>query len=57
MFAKLLAGILMAVLAILLSIAVMIWGWGLEPQSWEWIIWGYIGTLFLATLGNIISSS
>ena len=30
------------ILVFLVSIAVMIYGWGLEPQSWWWIIGGGI---------------
>uniref|UniRef100_A0A6H1ZW01 Uncharacterized protein n=1 Tax=viral metagenome TaxID=1070528 RepID=A0A6H1ZW01_9ZZZZ len=30
-------------LGLLLSIAIMMFGWGLEPKSWWWIIGGGIG--------------
>jgi len=30
--------LLSAILMILATIAVMIYGWGLEPKSWWWII-------------------
>lgn len=33
-----------------LSICVMIFGWGLTPQSWGWVIWGNIGALFVSVL-------
>jgi len=38
--------------AIGLGIAVMIHGWGLNPVSWGWVIWGSIGSAFI---GAIIS--
>ena len=56
MFVQLLASIFILVLIFLLSIAAMIWGWGLEPQSWGWIIWGYVGVFILGILSNIISN-
>lgn len=31
------------IIAILLGIAVMIFGWGLKPESWWWIIGGGCG--------------
>jgi RsiW-degrading membrane proteinase PrsW (M82 family) len=37
-------------LSILVSILVMIKGWGLEPKSWWWIIGVYI-------VGNIVAHS
>ena len=38
-------------LTIVLSILVMIYGWGLEPKSWWWIIGGGVfGMTFIRTL-------
>ena len=37
---KLLALIFIAALAVGLQILVMIYGWGVQPQSWWWIIGG-----------------
>jgi len=43
---------------IALGIAVMIYGWGLHPRSWWWIIGGGIfGQVFLRIIGEIITKS
>jgi len=42
MFARVIAGIFGLFLVLILSIATMIYGWGLEPKSWLWIIGGGI---------------
>ena len=31
------------ILGLLLSIAILMYGWGLEPKSWWWIIGGGVG--------------
>ena len=44
------------ILAIITQVSVMIKGWGLEPQSWWWIIFvhtiGYIFVRILIEKGN-----
>ena len=40
MVSRAIAGVFGFILAIIISIAVMIYGWGLEPKSWWWIIGG-----------------
>jgi hypothetical protein len=40
-------------IAILMQIGVMIYGWGLEPQSWWWII----GIGFFGLFGHLIIGS
>lgn len=35
------------ILVILLGIGVLMYGWGLEPKSWWWIIGGGVGLRFL----------
>lgn len=47
---KLLAVLVLIVLAYLLGILVMIYGWGLAPASWPWVIGGALGSLSLYTL-------
>ena len=42
MAAKVIASIFGFILSLIISIAVMIYGWGLEPKSWAWIILGGI---------------
>ncbi len=40
MAAKVIAVIFGFILSLIISIAVMIHGWGLEPKNWAWIIIG-----------------
>ena len=54
MGAKFVAGVLACVVMIGLSIAVMIYGWGLKPQSWWWILGGGVGLrLLLAVMEHV----
>jgi hypothetical protein len=34
----------------------MIFGWGIEPQSWPWIIGCSIATIFFLGVGQALSS-
>ena len=43
MLAKFIAMIALFFTGIAIGILVMIYGWGLEPKSWWWIIGGGIG--------------
>lgn len=43
-----LVAILCVCLVTLISIATMIWGWGLEPKSWGVIIGGAFLTFFVS---------
>lgn len=36
-----------------LGILVMIYGWGLNPVSWAWIIWGGIGSAFVFAIFHL----
>jgi len=40
-----------------LGVLVMIYGWGLTPVSWWWIIGGVIGTWVLALLITIVGQA
>ena len=40
MAAKVIAGIFGFILSLIISILVMIYGWGLQPKNWAWIILG-----------------
>lgn len=44
-----------------LSILGLIYGWGLEPQSWKWIIGSYLGavciSLFCSALKVIVDEN
>lgn len=55
---KLLATLLVICAVVGLSILVMIYGWGLEPKSWWWIIGGgVIGQVFLKVIGDKVLKS
>lgn len=45
-----------AALLLGLSIAIMVYGWGLEPKSWWWIIGGYAGVIGVSSLTGIIQA-
>lgn len=47
---KLLLGLIGFGLSIGLGILIMIFGWGLEPISWGWVVWGNIGSALVAGL-------
>jgi hypothetical protein len=48
MLNAMLALLCVTALAVALSVLVMIYGWGLTPQSWWWIIGGGVfGQLFI----------
>lgn len=34
----------------LLSVGIMIFGWGMKPISWGWIIWGYLATSVIGAM-------
>ena len=34
--------------------ATMIYGWGLDPSNWPWIIFGTAGNILLAGLGQAL---
>jgi len=48
--------VLMLILAFVVGLCVMIWGWGLTPQSWGWIIGGalfnIVGYALMGFLGK-----
>ena len=43
-------------LTCVVSILVMIHGWGLEPKSWGWIIGGYIVIYLLGSILGFITA-
>ena len=57
MFAKAVAGVFGFVLTIIISIAVMMYGWGLEPKSWWWIIGGGVGLRLLVSALEMIAKN
>ena len=44
-------------LGILLTIAVLMYGWGLEPKSWWWIIGGGVGIRSLLLVMEAIAKA
>ena len=55
MMSKLLAFVFIAALAVGLQVLVMIYGWGLAPVSWWWIIGGGVfGATAIRTMLNVV---
>lgn len=48
---------LLMVLGFIVSLVVMIFGWGLHPASWGWIIGGVIAQWFFMIILSLISHS
>ena len=48
------ASLILTGVAFCISFMVMIYGWGLEPQSWPWIIGGTIIAVLVAGIGRIL---
>ena len=48
--AQLVSAIFGYTLAFAINVAVMMFGWGLEPHSWVWIVGGSLASLFVITL-------
>lgn len=51
---KILVSLFSTVVLFALSICVMIFGWGLKPVSWGWVIWGSIGAVFVTALIQVL---
>ncbi|MCP4607726.1 MAG: hypothetical protein GY845_03275 [Planctomycetes bacterium] len=55
---KLIALLFVITVTIGMSILVMIYGWGLEPKSWWWIIGvGIFGQMFMKLIGDKVLES
>jgi len=55
---KILSYLFVTSLSVLLQIGVMIYGWGVHPQSWWWIIGGgVVGTTCLYSLLRVLETS
>jgi len=52
---KLLSTLFLTLLTMVLSIAVMYHGWGLEVKSWGWVAGGYLGIVIIGGLSGSIS--
>jgi Kef-type K+ transport system membrane component KefB len=51
---KILAALFVATLSLGIGICVMMFGWGLEPKSWGWIIGGSLSVNAPAILLKIV---
>ena len=51
---KLMLSLCLMGLGIILSLAVMINGWGLEAESWGWIIGGSLASTILTVIGVLV---
>jgi len=38
-----------------ISVITMIYGWGLTPANWGWILFGYLATVILTLLSAAVS--
>lgn len=54
---KIMITVCIVALGMLLSIVVMINGWGLEVESWGWVIGGSLASVILMALGMVIGDA
>lgn len=55
MVAKLLAVLFLYAAGIALGVGIMVYGWGLEPKSWLWIIGGgVVGRFIVASFEHVV---
>ena len=52
---KIIFVVLLALSIIPVSIIAMIWGWGLSPQNWGWIAFGYLWVVMAPIISGVIS--
>jgi ABC-type amino acid transport system permease subunit len=52
---KLLAMLVCLIGIVAASILGLIWGWGLEPKNWGWIICSYIVVLVLGAIPSMLN--
>ena len=55
MLTKAIAATALFILMIIIGVLVMIYGWGLEPRSWWWIIGGGVGLRVLVSMVEVIT--
>lgn len=53
---KIVLSVCVVALGMLLSVAVMINGWGLDAENWGWIIGGSLASMILTAVGMIIGN-
>ena len=54
---KILALLFCLIAVFVLSLGVMIYGWGLQPVSWVWIIGGWFGVIGITACLETIKAS
>lgn len=54
---KFIASLALVTFTMLLSVLIMIYGWGLTAASWPWIIGGIFMQLFIIIMSEIIKES
>jgi hypothetical protein len=47
MVTRAIAAIVIALVTVVIGVLILMFGWGLHPQSWSIIIWGTIVNMFL----------
>lgn len=50
MISKAIANVSLSIIALGITVLVMIYGWGLTPKSWPWIILGGIGARLIVAI-------
>ena len=50
MISKAIANVSLFIIALGITVLVMIYGWGLTPKSWPWIIFGGIGARLIVAI-------
>lgn len=53
---KLLVTLFMTLMIIPVGLATMIYGWGVQPASWGWILFGYLWTIVVTVLSGMVNS-
>ena len=52
---KIISAISLTALGILLTVGIMVYGWGLTPQSWWWIIGGGFGLRLIIAAFEVLA--
>lgn len=55
MLIKIMAATFIVIVSFFIGIALMVYGWGLQPQSWPWIIGMSIAGLVVTMMANVVN--
>lgn len=44
-------------LAFMVGYFTMVNGWGVQVQSWGWVVFGWVGSVFLTALSKLVGDS